>query len=481
MSQQHEHTDTIFWTLWERNRDLFYKKCLRIMNGNQDDAQDALSCAMLKAREKMAEQHAQIQNFTNWALRLTENVCIDQLRKNQKLSLHDELPDKYVDTGNDDGAFLLEGRQRYRRQKKAVLELLSLICSLPQAQRDPFLLRFFLCDSYQAIAAKLCISEQTVRKRIQQTRSIVKERFGESIPQWRSISLQQRDMDPESLLISYLREKVAKIIGEEKPEIDLQPMTAWLIDRTSSQAPPATQILFLPLRYLPMGKKIRSLKSYIQQHPSGWKKYLELAQINSALGHYNEAITLLQRAKNEHPDNLQTRILLAELLNVNNNRQGAISEYDQTQKICKRQSSQIYFSGKAAALHGNLVKAQQYFSQALTMEPNNSSFHHALGTCLLQQQQYSIALEHFQTLLKDNAEDVPSLVYCSEIERICQHPQQAHSYLKRILKQNPMDHYALTRLNQLNDMERRKASPAYSSLSKLTRQLDALSEQISVA
>ena len=42
-----------FWQLWQDMHDQLYRCCLKLMNYNSTDAEDALSQVMLKAREKV--------------------------------------------------------------------------------------------------------------------------------------------------------------------------------------------------------------------------------------------------------------------------------------------------------------------------------------------------------------------------------------------------------------------------------------------
>ncbi len=65
-----------FWQLWQEHERYLYRRCLQWM-GNQIDAEDALSQAMLKAWEKIQAGKGAIKNIKAWLTRLTHNVCID--------------------------------------------------------------------------------------------------------------------------------------------------------------------------------------------------------------------------------------------------------------------------------------------------------------------------------------------------------------------------------------------------------------------
>ncbi|NET44275.1 MAG: sigma-70 family RNA polymerase sigma factor [Okeania sp. SIO2B3] len=47
------------------------------MGGNPTQAEDALSMAMLKAREKIQHSTKAIENFKAWLVKLTYNLCMD--------------------------------------------------------------------------------------------------------------------------------------------------------------------------------------------------------------------------------------------------------------------------------------------------------------------------------------------------------------------------------------------------------------------
>jgi RNA polymerase sigma factor (sigma-70 family) len=60
-----------FWQHWQQYRDSLYRCCIKWMNGNPTDAEDALSRAMLKAWEKVQKYAGEIANFKAWVTTLT--------------------------------------------------------------------------------------------------------------------------------------------------------------------------------------------------------------------------------------------------------------------------------------------------------------------------------------------------------------------------------------------------------------------------
>ena len=57
------HLISQFWQQWQESRDQLYRCCLKMMNSNPMDAEDALSQAMVKAWEKVQKFGEKIPFF----------------------------------------------------------------------------------------------------------------------------------------------------------------------------------------------------------------------------------------------------------------------------------------------------------------------------------------------------------------------------------------------------------------------------------
>lgn len=75
-----ENIKAHFWQLWQQEWESLYRCCLKQMGNNQTLAEDALSQAMLKAREKVQAGACRIASFKAWVRTLTRNLCTDILR-----------------------------------------------------------------------------------------------------------------------------------------------------------------------------------------------------------------------------------------------------------------------------------------------------------------------------------------------------------------------------------------------------------------
>jgi DNA-directed RNA polymerase specialized sigma24 family protein len=70
-----------FWQIFQQHRDYLFRCCLKWMNGNSTEAEDLLSQAMVKAREKAQKYAGKIDNFKCWLTTLTRNFWIDVTRR----------------------------------------------------------------------------------------------------------------------------------------------------------------------------------------------------------------------------------------------------------------------------------------------------------------------------------------------------------------------------------------------------------------
>lgn len=164
-----------FWPLWIAQRDILLRQCLRLMSGNMDDAQDALSEAMIKASVKFEDSMDEIRNHRAWLSRIVHNACIDLHRQNRRKADYNEETHSKEDN-------VLPG---ISRQEEATPEQNALtgetfsnleraLTDLPEKLRRPLLMRCVQDQSYDEIAENLGLSNCAVRKRVQLARDHLK-------------------------------------------------------------------------------------------------------------------------------------------------------------------------------------------------------------------------------------------------------------------------------------------------------------------
>ena len=144
-----------------------YNLALRAL-GNPEDAEDAAQEVFLKAYTSLKSFRGE-SKISVWLYRITNNVCIDLLRKRKDVvSLSTEDADgeaaefEIADTGFDPAAIAERNDLKARLGEAVQL--------LPQEQREAFLLRVVAEQSYEEISATLGVDLGTVKSRIYRAR-----------------------------------------------------------------------------------------------------------------------------------------------------------------------------------------------------------------------------------------------------------------------------------------------------------------------
>jgi RNA polymerase sigma factor (sigma-70 family) len=166
-----------FWQLWESSQDYFHKCCLQWMVGNSHDAEDALNQAMLKAWNEWTKYANKITYPKAWLTRVIYNFCMDVHRKRKREATEIENIDDIK--FSDHPAFACRGD--FPESNILNLEMQAYLChqieSLPDRLRHPFILYCCQDKSYQDVAKQLALSEDNVRKRIQEARKILQKQL----------------------------------------------------------------------------------------------------------------------------------------------------------------------------------------------------------------------------------------------------------------------------------------------------------------
>ncbi|NER28400.1 MAG: sigma-70 family RNA polymerase sigma factor [Symploca sp. SIO1C4] len=169
LKQIHKGNNSAFWSLWNRHQEYLYNLCFKWMNNNSVDAQEALSSAMIRAWEKLPEHAFKLTNTRGWLTRLTYNVCIDIHRKKEySLSVVENLESITQESSIDSPEMTI----MYNELR---IVLYHLIKNLPDNLKNPVILRFIQEKTYREISEMINLSEENVRKRIQQGRLLLKQ------------------------------------------------------------------------------------------------------------------------------------------------------------------------------------------------------------------------------------------------------------------------------------------------------------------
>ena len=156
------------------NQDRVFSLAFRMV-GNREEAEDLAQEAFLKAWSGLPSFQGD-SSFSTWVYRLTTNVCIDFLRREQRrreirpvASLDDE--DNKMPEPSDpsqDPHSMVEREERSRALDRGLK-------ALPDHHRQVLVLRELSGLSYQEIGEKLDLDPGTVKSRIARARSALRK------------------------------------------------------------------------------------------------------------------------------------------------------------------------------------------------------------------------------------------------------------------------------------------------------------------
>jgi RNA polymerase sigma-70 factor (ECF subfamily) len=158
-----------FEALVSENQKKVYNLALK-MTGNENDALDISQEAFIKAYTGLRNFRGE-SRFSVWLYRLTYNLSIDFIRKNQRnqvssLTYIDDSGD-YADYEIPDISYEPESEIEKRELREAISKG---IAELPDKHREILVMREITGMSYEDIAVTLGLSEGTVKSRLSRAR-----------------------------------------------------------------------------------------------------------------------------------------------------------------------------------------------------------------------------------------------------------------------------------------------------------------------
>ena len=159
-----------FQTLVDRYSGPIFNFIVRRCGGNRERAEDLLQETFLRVIRR-SETFRSESKFTTWLYTIARNLCVDALRRagyrnhaslDKPLSRGESsgatLLDTFADKGPDPGAQTQD--QRFRSALQAALD------TLPEDQRDVFVMREFQGLKFREIGDIIDIPENTVKSRM---------------------------------------------------------------------------------------------------------------------------------------------------------------------------------------------------------------------------------------------------------------------------------------------------------------------------
>jgi tetratricopeptide (TPR) repeat protein len=357
-----------------------------------------------------------VRDPRQWLAELTRNVCLSHrrtaVRREALLTRFGGVPGEAVRPET-----LVERRDLLVRAMQA-------IDALPAAMRVPFIAYAFQGTSSVDLAQALGVSCRTVWARIRKARSLIRLMLEEGIPP-------VPDRRPE-------RERRQEAKGERHESDSGQgddPLDSLLGEIAARMED--TCVIQVPL---PSGgsmeyhaafehgvqrreQRIKTLQAYVDAHPRGWKKRLELANLLLAANRTNEAEEQLRLVLKRQPRALTASLRLGELLVLSHRREQAIEVYEAAVAVASNEATRHHLRGlmerarsgltfpQYAAEHRaeHLERAEAEFRAAIAAEPRNVAHYHELGLTYDAWGRPADALAAFDAALKVDPNDVYAL------------------------------------------------------------------------
>jgi len=349
------------------------------MSGRADEAEEAFSRAGMLALEKYPQHREDLQDPKAWLTRLTYNVCMDLHRERgreraRQLSDAELLgrtasPPWSVDFISPERIFL-------RRELTDLIE--NSVRCLPLRLREVMEPLIFDDVDYSELAHRLGLSEVALRKRVQQARTILRRQ-----------------------LAAYAHGRTPKGVAEkeEKPVLALSKARASRSDPWSRPCPRALEVvsalspsglereleLWLPEPSRPpSGRRLASLERYVERHPTGWKKRLELARQLGRGGRFGEAVEHYGQVTERQPRRPGPWLEQAFLLTALGRREEAREVHARAQAAAARVATRHHLAGAIAGFEGRLGDAAEALGEAARLEPSNPVHPLVLGAIYLE-------------------------------------------------------------------------------------------------
>jgi RNA polymerase sigma factor (sigma-70 family) len=142
------------------------------LGGHPQNAEDALSEAMVKAWDRLPDCASEIGNLQAWLFQFVDYTCTNLWRKESRREPVEDLPleDSLADPAADSPEEALLSQEK-------IETLLHLVDDLPPRLHDPFILYVFREMSYRDLAEQLHLSEEAACKRVQEARQVLRQWF----------------------------------------------------------------------------------------------------------------------------------------------------------------------------------------------------------------------------------------------------------------------------------------------------------------
>lgn len=435
-----------FVQLWNRHKGELYELCLRWMQGRHADAEEAFSNASVVAMLRLRECGEQVRNPRAWLGRIYRNACMDLYRKHKRLR-ELALPELGEVQASDALAAVTVSRNPQQRylEREMGRYLGQAIRSLPPRLRIPLVLRSFQQMSYQEIAVDLRITEENVRKRVQQAR----QALAQSLVSYHSGRVPRQEAAPASSERDWLSE-AEQARAPEEPELALAGgiLQAVQVRLPAGALRPVLLVLERP-EELRAAARLPALARYVEAHPGGWKKRLAMADALRALGRWDEAIEQYRRVAHKRPMLLRVWLRLGQMLHLLSRDEEAADAFESALRAARQDATRHHLQGWIERCRGDAGAAVEELGQAVVREPAEAAHRLALAQLHLEADRTAEALGALDEMLRISPDSLPGLVAGHDALLLAGRVREAERRARRLLDADPGSFIAAERLGTL--------------------------------
>jgi len=299
------------WQLWEVRQAYFYQCCLRWLNGNQADAEDAFNTAALAVWRKTHEQTPTIINPMGWLTGVVRHACLDMHRRHQKETSYtietDALDTETWADGPSSAPICRSPETVFLKREKCVY-LHEEIAALPVRLRVPFALRCCEELTYEEISTQLGLAVPTVRKRVQEARTQLGRKLLKYLQGHTGPDLHVPWPDEQTL---FTTPHVTVPTGSSDETATLQPRAVALAEVSKREE-----------------QKLCTLRAYVAAYPTGWKKRLALADQLCKMGYQEEAIVMYEQVLEKQPQLIGVWVQIGRIYQALGRGKNAVAMYE---------------------------------------------------------------------------------------------------------------------------------------------------------
>lgn len=175
-----EGDQSAFWAFWGRYHKDLYRTYYRLCKGNKQDVHDSLGGLCIRLADDLPSHARSINNSWTWLRRTAVNHFIDCHRAHRRRALPvGSLIEVATLVDNADSSDFPDP-ERANADRMMLNKVTAVLHSLSDTRlRKAAHMRFFEDESYATIAADMSVSEELVRKWIQQVRMQLRRRLPE--------------------------------------------------------------------------------------------------------------------------------------------------------------------------------------------------------------------------------------------------------------------------------------------------------------